>query len=391
MENKRRFSLNQYADIIILTLAGGILFFGWQASEHYFTAFYKTTGQLTFALKALSLLYGVVFLGNIAAPFISSKIGLKKSLVLGFFSYPLFILAIITRNVLFLYTAAICLGLGAGLKGNVEVAYIGAVSPKEKRGSFNGFYRAGVRIGATLSLVFGSLYLARGSFINFYFILTIIAFLGFLILLIFLREPKSKFQESYSRSFIGQLKEILKFVFDRRILLLFPSSIATGWIFGLITAKIPLTIQNLYGASYIGLLLIVFQITRVLLTHPMGAISDKIGRFKMLYLEILIGIVGGVCFLLSKNIWVLAITLCAFGVDYAIKESNGAALSLDLFEEQVQKAGAASSIISTLGGTIPSFLLSAIKSDNYLITVAIIFSIIGLVCAKILETTQKRV
>lgn len=391
MKNKLRIFINQYTDILILTLSGGILFFGWQAAEDYLTPFYKSTGQLTLALKSLSLLYGVVFLGSILAPIVSAKIGLKKSLVLGFFSYPLFIASIITRNILFLYPAAICLGLGAGMKTNVEVAYIGAVSPKEKRGSFSGFYRAGVRIGAALSLVFGSFYLARGSFQSFYLILTIIAFIGFLLLLFFLREPKSQLQEIKSKSFITQLKEILKFVFDTRVILLVPSSIATGFIFGLITAKIPLTIQSLYGASLIGFLLIIFQITRIILTHPMGVISDKIGRFRMKYIEILIGIAGAICFLLNKNIWALIATLFAFGVDYAIKESNGPALSLDLFEEQVQEASAASSLIGTFGGVIPAFLLSAVKTENYLITIAIIFSIIGLVCIKILETKEKHV
>jgi len=389
MVRKLRVFLRQYTDIIILALSGGLLFFGWQAAENYFTPYYKNIGQLAIALKSLSLLYGIVFLGSILAPLVSAKIGLKKSLVLVFFSYLLFISTILTRNFIFLYPAAICLGLGAGIKGNVEIAYIGAVSPKEKRGSFNGFYWAVVRIGATLGLIFGSLFLTRKSFPNFYLILTIIVSIAFIILLFFLKEPQNYQKTGNHHYLFQQLKEIFKFIFNFKVLLLAPNSIATGFIFGLITAKIPITIQDLYGASWIGILLIIFQITRAVLTHPMGIISDKLGRFKMKYIEILISIAGATLFLISKNIFVLILTLFAFGIDYSIKASNGPALSLDLFEEKTQTALAASSIISALGGTIPSFLLTAIKSDNYLITVAIVFSIIGLICTKILATKVK--
>jgi MFS family permease len=384
MKNKLQVFLNQYTEIIILALSGGLLFFGWQAAENYFTPFYKSVGQLTPALKSLSLLYGVVFLGSILAPLLSVKIGLKISLVLGFFSYPLFMFAILTKNIFFLYPAAICLGLGAGIKGNAEVAYLGAVSPKEKRGSFSGFYWAVVRIGATLGLIFGSLFLIKSSFATFYLILTILASIACVVLIIFLKEPLNQKIIEKQNYFFIQLKEIFKFIFNPKVLLLAPNSIATGFIFGLITAKIPVTIQDLYGVSWIGILLFVFQITRAVLTHPMGIISDKLGRFNMKYIEILISIMGATCFLISKNIFVLIATLFAFGVDYAIKASNGPALSLDLFENKIQTASAASSIIGTLGGTIPSFLLSTIKSDNYLITVAIALSVIGLICVKLL-------
>jgi MFS family permease len=122
----------------------------------------------------------------------------------------------------------------------------------------------------------------------------------------------------------------------------------------------------------------------------MGIISDKIGRFNIKYLSILLAIGGASCFLLSKNLLVLIITLFIFGVVYAIEHSNGPALSLDLFENKIQTASAASSIISTFAGTIPSFLLSTIKSDNYLITVAIGLCLIGLIFAKILEIRLKK-
>jgi|CryGeyDrversion2_1046600.scaffolds.fasta_scaffold52151_1 MFS family permease len=390
MKNKLQVFLNQYSDIFILALSGGLLFFGWQAAENYFTPFYKLSNQTAIALKALSLLYGSVIFGNILAPLISSKIGLKNSLSLGFLSYPLFIFSILSKNTVFLYPAAILLGLGAGIKSNSEVAYIGLVSPKEKRGSFSGFYWAVVRIGASLGLIFALIYLYQNNFAEFYLILGSLAFIATILIFKNLKEPNN-FQKSQEPDYLKKkLGEIFRFIFNEKVLLLAPAGIASGFIFGLITGKIPLTIQTLYGVKWIAILSIIFQVTRAILTHPMGIISDKIGRFNIKYLSILLAIGGASCFLLSKNLLVLIITLFIFGVVYAIEHSNGPALSLDLFENKIQTASAASSIISTFAGTIPSFLLSTIKSDNYLITVAIGLCLIGLIFAKILEIRLKK-
>jgi len=390
MKNKLQVFLNQYSDIFILALSGGLLFFGWQAAENYFTPFYKLSNQTAIALKALSLLYGSVIFGNILAPLISSKIGLKNSLSLGFLSYPLFIFSILSKNTVFLYPAAILLGLGAGIKSNSEVAYIGLVSPKEKRGSFSGFYWAVVRIGASLGLIFALIYLYQNNFAEFYLILGSLAFIATILIFKNLKEPNN-FQKSQEPDYLKKkLGEIFRFIFNEKVLLLAPAGIASGFIFGLITGKIPLTIQTLYGVKWIAILSIIFQVTRAILTHPMGIISDKIGRFNIKYLSILLAIGGANCFLLSKNLLVLIITLFIFGVVYAIEHSNGPALSLDLFENKIQTASAASSIISTFAGTIPSFLLSTIKSDNYLITVAIGLCLIGLIFAKILEIRLKK-
>jgi len=380
---------DQYNDIKILALSGGLLFFGWQAAENYLTPFYKLSNQTAIALKSLSFLYGSIFFGNILAPFISAKIGLKNSLSLGFLSYPLFVFAILTKNIIFLYPAAVILGLGAGIKNNSEVAYIGLVSPKEKRGSFSGFYWAATRIGASLSLIFALIYLSKNNFNKFYLFLASLTLIATFLIFKNLKEPLG-FQKSQKLEYLRKkLKEILKFIFNEKILLLAPHSIAGGFVFSLITGKIPLTIQTLYGIKWIAILSIIFQVTRAILTHPMGIISDKIGRFKMTYLSILIAILGATLFLFSKNLFVLIITLFMFGITYAIDHSNDPALSLDLFEDKIQTASAAFSIISTFFGTIPGFLLSAIKSDNYLITIAICLSFIGLICVKILEVKTK--
>lgn len=390
MKSKIKTFFGQYSNILILALSGGLLFFGWQAAENYLTPFYKLSNQTAIALKSLSLLYGSVIFGNILAPLISSKIGLKNSLSLGFLSYPLFIFSILSKNTVFLYPAAILLGLGAGIKSNSEVAYIGLVSPKEKRGSFNGFYWAVVRIGASLGLIFALIYLYQNNFAEFYSILGSLALIATILIFKNLKEPNN-FQKSQEPDYLKKkLGEIFRFIFNEKVLLLAPAGIASGFIFGLITGKIPLTIQTLYGVKWIAILSIIFQVTRAMLTHPMGIISDKIGRFNIKYLSILLAIGGAVCFLLSKNLLPLIITLFIFGVVYAIEHSNGPALSLDLFENKIQTASAASSIISTFAGTIPSFLLSTIKSDNYLITVAIGLCLIGLIFTKILEIRLKK-
>lgn len=389
MAAKLKVFFRHYSDIIILALSGGLLFFAWQPAENYFTPFYKNIGQLSVALKSLSLLYGVVVLGKVLSPLITLKIGLKYSLSLGFLSYPLFIFAILTQKIFLLYPLAILLGLGAGIKSNTELAYLGAVSPKDKRGNFSGFYWAITRIGATFGLIFSSFFLIRNNFLYFYFVLLGLALLATILLFIFLKEPPNYQKVKNSENLFKTLKEIFQFIFNRKVLLLSPDAIAGGFIFGLITAKIPITIQSLYGASWVGVLLLIFQITRAVLTHPFGIISDKVGRFNMKYLEILIAVLGAALYLLSKNIFILIVTLFTFGINYAIQASNDPALFLDLFEDKIQLSSAASSIIKTVGGIIPGFLLSAIKSDNYLITVAIGLSLIGLISIKLLEKLEE--
>jgi len=219
MKNKLQVFLNQYSDIFILALSGGLLFFGWQAAENYFTPFYKLSNQTAIALKALSLLYGSVIFGNILAPLISSKIGLKNSLSLGFLSYPLFIFSILSKNTVFLYPAAILLGLGAGIKSNSEVAYIGLVSPKEKRGSFSGFYWAVVRIGASLGLIFALIYLYQNNFAEFYLILGSLAFIATILIFKNLKEPNN-FQKSQEPDYLKKkLGEIFRFIFNEKVLL----------------------------------------------------------------------------------------------------------------------------------------------------------------------------
>ncbi len=390
MESKIKTFFGQYSKILTLALSGGLLFFGWQVAESYLTPFYNLSNQTAIALKALSLLYGSVVFGNILAPLISSKLGLKNSLSLGFLSYPLFIFSVLTKNILFLYPAAILLGLGAGMKSNSEVAYIRLVSPRKKRGGFSGFYGAIVRIGATLGLVFALIYLHQNNFAEFYFILGLLALIATILIFKNLKEPND-FQKSQEPKYLQKkLGEIFKFIFNQKVLLLAPAGIASGFIWGLIAGKIPLTIQTLYGVKWIAILLIIFQATRAVLTHSMGVISDKIGRFNMKYLSILLAIGGAICFLFSKNLLALIITLFMFGVVYAIDHSNNPAFFMDLFENKIQTASAATSIISTFAGTIPSFLLSTIKTDDYLITVAIGLSMVSLVFVKLLERRVKK-
>lgn len=383
----------QYKDILILALSGGLLFFGWQAAENYLTPFYKISNQTPLALKALSLLYGSIVIGHFIAPLFSAKFGLKTSLIFGFITYPLFVFSALSKNYILLFPAAILLGIGAGIKGIAEIAYIGAISPKDKRGSFSGFYWAATRIGASFSLIFALIYLKQSNYLLFYLILGLIALFATIFLLLKLVEPKDiesiKINKN-KQSLKLKILEILNFLTNKKVLLLAPSGIAGGFIFSLITGKIPVTIQTLHGIKWIAILSIIFQVSRSILTEPMGRLSDKIGRFKLKYLSIILAILGACFFLLSKSVVSLISTLFLFGLVYAIDHSNGPALSLDIFEEKIQTASAASSILNTFLGIIPGFLLSAFKSDNYLIIVAIILNLIGLVTIKILEVVLVR-
>lgn len=216
-------------NILTLGLALGLLFFGWNAAEQHFTAFYEEMGQVEIALRSLAILYGCIMIGNALAPTVVGRLGLKKSMVLGFLTYGALVFGIVSKNTGAIYTLSALLGIGCGIYGVAQVEFLRRTASEDKRGQTIGAVNALRTVGAFSGIVSVSLLLARLPIETIYLILGSVMVLGTL-LLTTIQEPVEKEAVTPTSKFIDGLR-MLK---DGRVLLLAPVSAGGGFLLGLV-------------------------------------------------------------------------------------------------------------------------------------------------------------
>ncbi|MBN2240568.1 MAG: MFS transporter [Dehalococcoidales bacterium] len=306
----------------------------------------------------------------------SDKLGKRKGLaVLGY--------GISTIAKPFLYLASswgLVLGvrftdrLGKGVRTSSRDALIADSVSGGERGKAFGLHRAMDTTGAFLGLVIAALivYFVEGSSqitisLGCFRWLTvggvIPAVLGVIVLWIFVREKKNTATEKVSLEKNHRALRITE-GFDRRF-----------WIFLLIMGVftlgnssdffVILKAQNMGSPLLqVVLMLILFNGTYAVTSYPMGILSDKLGRRKVIILGWFIYALSYLGFAVASAIWHVYLLFALYGIYYGIVEGAAKAYVADL--APVERRGTAFGLYQGVVGftLVAASLIAGLLWDN---------------------------
>src|SRR4030042_409442 len=97
-------------EIKILSFSFFVIFFAYNGVQQFLTSFFLDRGLLWAGFLVLILIYSSLLISNLFSGFIVSRLGAKKSLVLGSIFYSLFIFSLISNNLALIFLASVLLG-----------------------------------------------------------------------------------------------------------------------------------------------------------------------------------------------------------------------------------------------------------------------------------------
>ena len=239
--------------------------------------------------------------------------------------------------------------LGKGVRTSSRDALIADSTSADERGRAFGLHRAMDTTGAFLGLVVAALivYLVEGSsaiqinLVCFRWLIVggvIPAVLGVVVLWLFVREKKKAKAEDIAAESRHSSTGIIE-GFDKRfwifLSIMFVFTLGNSSDFFVI-----LRAQNM-GAPLLQvvLMLILFNAVYAAISLPMGMLSDKLGRRKVIILGWFVYAIVYLGFALSSEIWHIYLLFALYGVYYGIVEGVAKAYVADL--APVEKRGTA--------------------------------------------------
>lgn len=290
----------------------------------------------------------------------SDKIGKNKPFML--FGYgitalvtPLYSFVKLPVQVLFLRFFE---KIGKGLRAAPRDSLISASVPKNETGKNFGFHKAMDNSGAILGPLIAFLLLSRFplNYKNVFVIATIPAILGVLSIAIFIKDAKSDKNESNNKFHIKQLPK--KFYFFLLIMFIFTLGNSAD---ALLLVK---TAETGIDKSYIPFVYMIFNCVSVFLAIPIGKISDKIGREKLIILGFFIYAVVYFFFGKFNNLNVFIVLFVLYGLYSALVDTSQKAMVSDIVSKELKGTGFGL-YHAVLGITLlPASLIAGLLYDN---------------------------
>lgn len=365
-----RFMKNK--DIILLIIAFSFIFAGIDTAQQYLSSIFYTHNIETLSFISLSLVYLSFAFSTLFSPFFCRKFGLKKSLFFSSIFYPLFIVSIVLKSEILIYTASVFLGFAASLLWTANGTYLTRVTDDKNRGFFTGLLFSLLPLGTTITVFIISFFVELISYTTLYFILFLISSLGVIMLLFLSDVDNIKKYKLYPRQIITK----------KPMLLMIPFIFSSYYIFGLMISTIPIKITSLFGLSFVGKIASIFFISLVLFPLIIGRLSDQYGVKKFAYLSLFSGAIGFVILLNSNSVILFGIGIFLVALNYASLLALSYPIISYLFED-LDSAMAVRWMVASLA------VFSAVFSSNFLsfyelIIAGAIFSLFSLITLNVL-------
>lgn len=360
-----------------LGIAVFAIFLGYNAAEQHFVVYYNEMERANIALQTLAILYSTIVIGNIIAPVLAEKIGLKKSFIVSYLPYAVLVFAIPLGNILAIYTFSALIGIGAALSGVARNDFIRLIVGKEERGEATGTVESLRTLGAFLGISGMSLAL-RFININQAFVALGVMMLVGIVVLTLLKEPTKEGVEQ-------TIDPGTNLYFDRRVALLLPLFVVPGIILGLIAGAIPIMVQEAHGIENVGWVMSTFHLTLAVVIYSAGKLSDIKGRTPILYLSTLSVLAGIGTLLITTNLLALVAAMVLIGIFSATTCSVNPALVIDVFGEKTKGVTASLGIAGVFLGTVPTLLLKKYLAQSTLFTIAIVAALLIILTLRIFE------
>lgn len=312
----------------------------------------------------ISLIEGIAestaALTKVFAGYWSDRIGKNKLfMVLGYG-----VTAVVTPFYAFTQTALQILGLrfierlGKGVRTAPRDSLISASAPKEKTGRSFGFHKAMDNSGAIVGpfFAFGLLSIFPLNYAMIFIWAGIPAAIGLLTILFFIKDAKVKVIENRPKFHFKELPK--RFYFFLVIVFVFTLGNSADAFLLIKTAETGI------NKAYIPLLYLIFNTVSVILAIPIGKISDKIGREKLITLGFLV--YAGVYYMFGRynSINVFVCLFILYGVYSVLTDGNLKAWISDMVDKD--SIGTAYGIYhAVLGITLlPASLIAGVLYDK---------------------------
>ena len=265
----------------------------------------------------------------------SDKIGKNKPfMIIGYgitaIITPLYALARIPIQILFFRFFE---RIGKGLRAAPRDSLISGSIKKNEAGKTFGFQKAmdnsGAIVGPLIAFLLLSIFPLNYSYI--FLLATIPAILGVLTIIIFIKEAKAEKKETTNKISLKLLPK--KFYFFLIIIFVFTLGNSAD---ALLLVK---TSETGIDKSYIPFVYMIFNTVSVLLAIPIGKLSDRIGREKLIILGFLVYAIVYYFFGRFNNINVFIFLFMLYGFYSALTDGSQKAMISDIVSKDLKGTG----------------------------------------------------
>lgn len=265
----------------------------------------------------------------------SDKIGKNKPfMIIGYgitaIVTPLYALARIPIQILFFRFLE---RIGKGLRAAPRDSLISASVKKNEAGRTFGFQKAMDNSGAIVGpfLAFLLLSFFPLNYTNIFLLATIPAILGVLTIVIFIKEVKSEKKETTNKISLKQLPK--KFYFFLIIIFVFTLGNSSD---ALLIVK---TSETGIDKSYIPFVYMIFNTVSVILSIPIGKLSDRMGREKLIILGFLVYAIVYFFFGKFNSINIFIFLFMLYGFYSALTDGTQKAMISDIVSKDLKGTG----------------------------------------------------
>lgn len=243
---------------------------------------------------------------------------------------PFYMFVRIPVQVLFLRFAE---RIGKGLRAAPRDSLISGSVPKNEAGKNFGFHKAMDNSGAIIGplTAFLLLYFFPLNFRNIFLIATIPAILGVVTIAVFIKEAKAVKKDNNGKFHLKQLPK--KFYFFLVIIFVFTLGNSA---YALLLVK---TAETGIDKSYIPFVYMIFNTVSVFLAIPIGKLSDKIGREKLIILGFLVYSLVYYLFGRFNSINVFIFLFILYGLYSALTDTSQKAMISDIVSKDLKGTG----------------------------------------------------
>ena len=265
----------------------------------------------------------------------SDKIGKNKPfMIIGYgitaIITPLYALARIPIQILFFRFFE---RIGKGLRAAPRDSLISGSIKKNEAGKTFGFQKAmdnsGAIVGPLIAFLLLSIFPLNYSYI--FLLATIPAILGVLTIIVFIKEAKAEKKEATNKISLKQLPK--KFYFFLIIIFVFTLGNSAD---ALLLVK---TSETGIDESYIPFVYMIFNTVSVLLAIPIGKLSDKIGREKLIILGFLVYAIVYYFFGRYNSINIFIFLFMLYGFYSALTDGSQKAMISDIVSNDLKGTG----------------------------------------------------
>jgi len=220
---------------------------------------------------------------------------------------------------------------GNGIQATPRDAMVGDVAPADKRGSSYGLMRSlgllGSIIGSGLSIV--AMWYTANNFREVFYLATIPSIIAFLLLWCFVKEPKHTSDTVNEIDKPAKLFVKLSDLYGLGKKFWYLMGIVSIFMFDQFSCQWQTLVAyekfNL-SAQYVPLISMVFCISYCLSSYPVGLLSDKIGRFKILFCGITILTIADLIIASATSLPWLFVGIFMLGCQTGIAQNTFASL-----------------------------------------------------------------